>query len=539
MRRILRLLLTVSLLSIFGYSEATTASAAAATSYYRAVTPTRVFDSSINGRVAANQPVSIGVVGSGQVPAGSTAAVLSVIASSPSVAGGLIFHASGSVTPLQSMMTLPPTGSSAVQTVVVPLGTDGKVEALSSAAVDLSVDVVGFYASASSSRSGRYRAIADTKVVDRSTVIVPVGGEVEVKVPDGVGRDAEAVVLTVSVSGAIRNGSWWLSSMGVTRPVASGRLGESASNTVIARPTNGALKLSTDSGGFVVVTVSGWYTGRSASSGSDGLFVAQAPMRLVDTTSALDPLGVGVALHANWTLEAPVLGLAGVPATGVGAVVVVVATSNTMGSGATTAYAAGQARPATSHVLASRAGNRASVTLNVSVGDRGVAVFSAPGADVTVDVVGWFTGTAKTSVVVKPINVMPTAATFPGLLWVPDLRLFTSVREDTSWVNLDPSHLPESRSPNQPGNVAIFGHRTSHGHEFRNLDRMKQGSLIVLAVGGAVYWYRTTSVEILSPEDPLLYATNSNDQTITLVACHPPGSVKFRIVARATLVSVT
>jgi LPXTG-site transpeptidase (sortase) family protein len=381
--------------------------------------------------------------------------------------------------------------------------------------------------------------LTETKILDRSSEVVPIDGAIDLKVPSGVGRDAEAVVMTVSVSGALRNGSWWLSSQGASIPIVSGRVGESASNTVIAKPSNGVLRLSTDSGGYAVVTVSGWYTGRSASSGSDGMFVAQSPLRLVDTTSSLDPLGAGVALHSNWTLENPVLGLAGVPATGVGALSVILGTTNSLGAGGTTVYAAGQARPDVKHVLAGRAGHRASTSIPVPVGDRGIAVFSAPGSDVTLDVVGWYTGAAKAAVLAKPINVMPSPDVFPGLLWVPDLRLFTSVREDTSWVNFDPSHLPESRSPNQPGNVAIFGHRTSHGREFRNLQRLKQGSLIVLAVGGRVYWYRTDSLQILSPEDPLLYTTNSNDQTLTLVACHPPGSVKFRIVARASLVSVT
>ena len=115
-------------------------------------------------------------------------------------------------------------------------------------------------------------------------------------------------------------------------------------------------------------------------------------------------------------------------------------------------------------------------------------------------------------------------------------RTLSYVLHDPDLVDIDPVHLPESRSPNQPGNTAIFGHRTSHGREFRNIDRLRVGDPVYLAVGGRIYVYSTTSVEVLSPQDPRLYASSSNDQTLTLVACHPPGSIKFRVVAFARLV---
>lgn len=540
LRRLVILVALVSLLPPAGSSlSGSRAAASVATSALKSVPAIRVFDSAVNGRLTANGVVSIGVGGVGAVPSGASAAVLNVIASTPAADGGIKFFASGTIAPQQSSVTLPVSGGAAIQTLTVPMGADGKIMVTSSAAVDLAVDVVGYYSLASTAKAGRFRVLSDLKVFDRSTVAVPVNGSVEVAIPAVIPRDAEAVVMTVLVSGALANGSWWLSSQGVSSPIVSGRIGQSASNTIIARPSNGVVRLTTDAGGYLVVYLSGWFTGSSAPSGNDGLFVAQSPIRLVDTTSSLNPLGPGVALHTNWTLEAPVLGLAGVPATGVGALAIVLGAANSHGPGGTTVYPAGQVRPDVRHVSATRPGNRGSTSLPVAIGERGLAVFSASGGDVTVDVIGWYTGAAKPAVVARPFNVMPYPDVFPGLLWVPDLKLFTTVRENITLVDLDPSHLPESRSPNQPGNVAIFGHRTSHGREFRNLDRLRVGSLIVLAVGGKIYWYTTTSVEVLSPEDPLLYSSTSSDQTLTLVACHPPGSVKFRIVVRAHLESVT
>ena len=40
------------------------------------------------------------------------------------------------------------------------------------------------------------------------------------------------------------------------------------------------------------------------------------------------------------------------------------------------------------------------------------------------------------------------------------------------------------------------------------------------------------------PDDVSLYYSGSLEQSITLIACHPPHSVALRIVTRATLVSV-
>jgi hypothetical protein len=380
-------------------------------------------------------------------------------------------------------MNLPSPGTEVVQTITVPVGTDGKIQVISSASVNLVVYLLGYYSPAVSAKSGRFRTLAELKILDRSISPLPIGGLLDLKLPAAVPRDAEAVVMTITVSGAIRSGSWYHTSSGRSVPIVASRSGETTSNTFLARPTSGSVTISTDSGGFATVTISGWYTGRSSTSGSDGLFVPQAPLRLLDTTSPLDPLGPGVALHSSWTLESPVSGAAGVPSSGVGAVSIVLGSRNSMGAGRTTVYAAGQVRPDVGHITATRVGHATSTSLQVAVGERGLAVYSEPGSDITVDVVGWFTGQPQTSVVPRPVNAMPPAERFPGVLWVPDIKLFTMVREDTSLVDLDPSHLPESRSPNQPGNVAIFGHRTSHGREFRNLDQMKQGSMIVLAVG--------------------------------------------------------
>jgi LPXTG-site transpeptidase (sortase) family protein len=191
-----------------------------------------------------------------------------------------------------------------------------------------------------------------------------------------------------------------------------------------------------------------------------------------------------------------------------------------------------------SNINVDRAGMTAPNHVQVRNATRGVTLYSFGGTDLIVDIFGWFVGASIASVHSAPSNVLPTPQIFPGQMWIPDIKVTTKVREHVNFVNFDPSHLIETRTPNQPGNMAIFGHRTSHGHEFRNLDRMKIGSLIYITVDDKVYGYRTTSIDIRLPTDPMLYASDSNDQTLSLVACHPPGSVKYRIVVHAELIDI-
>jgi LPXTG-site transpeptidase (sortase) family protein len=63
-------------------------------------------------------------------------------------------------------------------------------------------------------------------------------------------------------------------------------------------------------------------------------------------------------------------------------------------------------------------------------------------------------------------------------------------------------------------------------------------SLVYLTIGTKLYTYRVTGVDIRLPTDPLLYASTSNDQTLSLVACHPPNSVKYRLVVHAVIIDI-
>jgi len=96
----------------------------------------------------------------------------------------------------------------------------------------------------------------------------------------------------------------------------------------------------------------------------------------------------------------------------------------------------------------------------------------------------------------------------------------------------------ESAALNEPGNIVLFGHRVSKGAPFRTLDLLHPGHLIVITGSdGRTYTYRVVTTRITAPSwSEVLAWQSSNGRGLTLVACHPPGSISYRIVVHAELV---
>ena len=213
----------------------------------------------------------------------------------------------------------------------------------------------------------------------------------------------------------------------------------------------------------------------------DGLFVPITPQRLLDTRSGPDPLGVGVSLFHDWSLEVPVIGQAGI-GYGVSAVALNVTATNSFEAGYVTAWPAGQYRPETSSLNLNRGGQTVAGHVVMRAGEPGIGLYSYGGTDLIADVFGWYTGLPAARVTYPPANQTPPPMAFPGVLEVPSIGLTTQVLQGVEGVDSYPGHLTESAAPNQPGNVAIFGHRVSQRAEFKNLDRIPNGAAIRLRV---------------------------------------------------------
>ena len=523
----------------------------AGSSAFRGLAPVRILDTRGGTRPAANSSTVLAVAGVNGVPGNATSVVLNVTAYEPDRAGFVTVYPWGTAQPNTSNLNMQDSRSIVPNLVTTKVGLWGNIVLYSSVGTHLIVDVFGYYLPATTSRAGRFVAVdAPRRLLDtRQSTTVPADGRVNVPIPAGVPYATEGVeglVFNVtSVNSRVRaNGFAFWTAVAAGEPLPSTsnlnvqRAGQTIANQVIVAPNANGVDFYSYAGGDLIVDFLGYYTGSGAADDDDGLYVAVNPTRLLDTRSTPDPLGTSVALHHDWSVEVATAGVAGVPASGASAVAMNVTMTRSFDDGFVTVYPAGRSRPDVSNINVDRAGMTAPNHVQVRNATRGVTLYSFGGTDLIVDLFGWFVGTPITSVHSAPSNVLPVPQIFPGQMWIPDIKLTTKVREHVNFVNLDPSHLIESRTPNQPGNMAIFGHRTSHGHEFRNLDRMKIGSLIYLGVDGKLYTYRTTAIDIRLPTDPMLYASDSNDQTLSLVACHPPGSVKYRIVVHAELIDV-
>lgn len=100
-----------------------------------------------------------------------------------------------------------------------------------------------------------------------------------------------------------------------------------------------------------------------------------------------------------------------------------------------------------------------------------------------------------------------------------------------------PGHFPETPLPGDLGNVAIAGHRTTHGQPFFSIDRLNAGDEIILTSVDGRFVYLVTDQVIVSPDEYALIVptTDAQSATLTLITCHPPFSTSKRLVIRATL----
>lgn len=102
-------------------------------------------------------------------------------------------------------------------------------------------------------------------------------------------------------------------------------------------------------------------------------------------------------------------------------------------------------------------------------------------------------------------------------------------------IDLGPSHWPGSALPGEEGNMVVAGHRVTHGRPFRNLDRLVPGDQIVVTAKGMRATYQVASSFVVTP-DRTDIANPTDTPSLTLYACHPPGSARQRYVVRADLV---
>ncbi len=127
---------------------------------------------------------------------------------------------------------------------------------------------------------------------------------------------------------------------------------------------------------------------------------------------------------------------------------------------------------------------------------------------------------------------------------IPKLKVDTVIVQGTSQKALatGAGHYPETPLPGEPGNVGIAGHRTMNGKPFADMDKLQPGDIVFLITPFARHRYEmvpafdghanpwVTKPQEWSVVDP------TKEAMLTLTTCHPKGSARERLVARAQLV---
>jgi hypothetical protein len=230
------------------------------------VVPDRVLDTrQSGGPVGAGHTIDVQVADTARVPVGATAAVLNVTATDATGPGYLTVYPSDRSQPGVSSVNFV-AGIPRPNTVIAPLGPDGKIKVFAFAETDVIVDVMGWFGPAGQAEyvevppnriyDSRLQVHGGAKVSAGQTVDLPVVGDV-------VPPNARSVVLNVTATEPDAAGYLTVYPGGAARPSTSNvnyLAGQSIPNAVIVGlgPT-GHVDIFTFSSSHVVVDVVGYF----------------------------------------------------------------------------------------------------------------------------------------------------------------------------------------------------------------------------------------------------------------------------------------
>jgi len=368
------------------------ADAAGETSRYEPLQPCRLADErfGIGFEAVDTNTARVDTAACG-IPDDASAIVVSTTVVRARSKGWLVAYPFGTARPLAATLNWN-AGTTRANTATVRVGDDGLIEVYR---IDgfgngpVVIDVVGAFVPAESATGGRLvvpntaERLLDTRADGGS----PLGANTTVRVPlpDGVPPDATALAVNLTVVRTRSNGFFTLHPAGSALPVASvlnaDRANQNRAAATIVPVTPDGFDLYTKSGAHVVVDMTGWFTGDSADASSDGLFVPAIPQRIRDTRPETAPI------YAGGTIEVALPARTAQPSA--------VAISMTMVApeqrGYVTAHAARTRRGETS----SGSGMPGELTAQFGItaaSAAGVEIFSNAGTELTVDILGWFTG---------------------------------------------------------------------------------------------------------------------------------------------------
>lgn len=107
-------------------------------------------------------------------------------------------------------------------------------------------------------------------------------------------------------------------------------------------------------------------------------------------------------------------------------------------------------------------------------------------------------------------------------------------------------HYPGTALPGQVGNVAIAGHRMTHGSAFQQIGDLQVGDPVVIETRDSWYVYRVTGASIVTPDHlevlepvPGQPGATPTRRLLTLTSCHPMFGSTHRYIVTGVLESST
>lgn len=149
-----------------------------------------------------------------------------------------------------------------------------------------------------------------------------------------------------------------------------------------------------------------------------------------------------------------------------------------------------------------------------------------------------------------PVLAVPPDGTIFALLHVPRwgedyvVPIAEGVDRATVLDAVGIGHYPGTAMPGEVGNLALAGHRQSHGKPFGAIEGLRPGDALVVESAEAWYVYRVTRSVIVAPTAVDVIApvpgnpgAAPGEAAITLTTCHPLFSTRERYVVHGSLAS--
>jgi sortase A len=143
-----------------------------------------------------------------------------------------------------------------------------------------------------------------------------------------------------------------------------------------------------------------------------------------------------------------------------------------------------------------------------------------------------------------PVPQTPALGHALGVIQIPkiDLKKVVVQGANPEDLALGPGHIPSTVMPGQPGTFAVSGHRTTHGRPFYRLNDLAKGDTITIVTRYAIYTYKVTHFEIVSPNDVEVLdnvrgAGGKLKSQIVLTTCNPRFSAAQRLIVFGDLSS--